>query len=46
MSVFYLRQARVRGRGPVYLRFGRSIRYKLADLETWLSQHVVRTREA
>ena len=42
MSVFYLRQARVHGRGPTYHRFGRSIRYHVADLDTWITQRVVR----
>ena len=42
MSVHYLRQARVKGRGPAYARFGRSIRYRPADLDAWLSTHMVR----
>jgi len=46
MSVHFLRQARVRGRGPAYARLGSSIRYRLSDLESWLSQRMVRTREA
>lgn len=41
MSIFYLRQRRMRGGGPSFLRFGRSIRYQLADLEAWLSGHRV-----
>ncbi len=35
MSVFYLRQARRHGGGPMYHTFGRSIRYRLSDLEEW-----------
>ncbi len=45
MSVHFLRQARVKGYGPSYARLGRSIRYRLSDLESWLSQRIVRTRE-
>jgi hypothetical protein len=41
MSVHYLRQRRVHGGGPSFLRFGRSIRYELRDLEAWLAGHRV-----
>ncbi len=41
MSVFYLRQARVDGQGPAYLRHGRAIRYRLSDLESWLHKRRV-----
>ena len=42
MSIFFLRQARVQGRGPAFLRFGRAIRYRLSDLEAWLAGRTVR----
>ena len=29
------------GRGPRYIKTGRSVRYRLADLETWIADHVV-----
>jgi len=31
----------MRGRGPAYIRIGRSIRYRIADLDRWLEQHKV-----
>jgi predicted DNA-binding transcriptional regulator AlpA len=46
MTVAYLRKARQQGRGPTYLRLGRSIRYRTPDLDAWLEKHVVRTRES
>ena len=42
MSVSFLRQARCDGNrpnrtpGPPYVRLGRSIRYRIEDLEKWL----------
>ena len=46
MSVHFLRQARVQGRGPEYVRLGRSIRYTLGALQTFLLQRTVRTCHA
>jgi excisionase family DNA binding protein len=37
-----LRQWRRRGTGPAYLKLGRSIRYRLADLEAWERSCLVR----
>ena len=45
-SVYWLRWARRQNRGPAYLQVGRSIRYRVVDLESWLEAHRVRTREA
>lgn len=36
MSLSWLAQARMRGEGPPYLKIGRSVRYRLADLDSWL----------
>lgn len=41
MSVAWLRQGRMRGRGPAFVRFGRTIRYRIVDLDLWLDQHRV-----
>ena len=41
MSRPFLRQARMRGRGPAYLRVGRSIRYLIRDLDDWMAEHRV-----
>jgi hypothetical protein len=40
-SQAYLRKSRRFGRGPAYLRIGRSIRYRIADLDAWLEAHRV-----
>ncbi len=45
MSRAWLRQGRMRGRGPSYIRTGRSIRYRITDLDVWLDAHRVETRE-
>src|SRR5687767_100651 len=41
-----LRKWRREGRGPAYVRVGRSIRYRIADLDLWLSRHRIVTRES
>jgi hypothetical protein len=38
MSAAFLRQGRMHGRGPAYVRMGRAVRYALADLDEWLSE--------
>lgn len=45
MSRSYLRQARMNGhlsgrtKGPAFIRFGRTIRYHITDLNYWLDVH-------
>ncbi len=34
-----LRQWRVLGRGPEYIKDGRIVRYAVADLERWVAEH-------
>ena len=34
-----LRQWRVQGKGPSYIKSGRFVRYSKADLELWADQH-------
>jgi hypothetical protein len=41
-----LRCWRREGRGPAYIRHGRSVRYLTRDLDDWLARHRVETREA
>jgi excisionase family DNA binding protein len=41
LSRAYLRQARAQGHGPVFIRFGRAVRYRTADLDSWLEAHRV-----
>lgn len=40
-----LRAWRMQGRGPSYIRYGRSIVYRREDLDTWLNAHRVHTRD-
>jgi predicted DNA-binding transcriptional regulator AlpA len=35
-SVASLQKDRVSGRGPVFVKLGRSVRYKPADLRAWI----------
>ncbi len=44
LSRAYLRQARMYGRGPAFVRIGRAVVYRRDDLEAFLSQHRVETR--
>jgi len=41
LSRSWLRQSRMRGAGPVYLKVGRAVRYRLVDLDEWLARHRV-----
>jgi excisionase family DNA binding protein len=38
MNPGYLAKARVTGESPVFLKIGRSVRYRKSDLDAWLSQ--------
>jgi predicted DNA-binding transcriptional regulator AlpA len=41
LSVSMLEKLRVYGGGPPYLKIGRSVRYRVADLDTWLAARLV-----
>ena len=45
MSRIWLSQSRMRGTGPVYIKLGRTIRYSISDLDTYLESHRVRRRK-
>lgn len=45
-SVAALRQWRRLGKGPAFIRAGRSIRYRIQDLDAWLDNHRVETRDS
>jgi hypothetical protein len=41
MSIAFLRACRLgRGTGPAFLKAGRSVRYRLVDLDRWLASRV------
>ena len=50
MSVSYLQHARCYGvtggggSGPVHIKLGRSVRYRVSDLERWIKENTVRSR--
>lgn len=46
MSIAYMRKARTNGRGPAYIRIGRAVRYRVADLEHFITSHRVETRDS
>jgi len=37
LSVHFFRQARHKGRGPVYFKVGARVLYRVEDLEAWLN---------
>jgi len=41
LAVSTLEKMRVYGDGPPFVKLGRSVRYRIGDLETYLAQHVV-----
>lgn len=45
MSRMFLRISRMRGTGPTYLKLGRSVRYDVRDLDSWLESRRVNTGE-
>jgi len=40
-SAAWLRQRRMHGDGPTYVKVGRSIRYRVADLDAYVAAHRV-----
>ena len=46
LTASYMRNARAEGRGPAYIRIGRTIRYRPPDLDAWLVRHRVDTRDS
>lgn len=43
LTVPYLRRARRERRGPRFLKIGKLVRYRRADIESYLSAHAVET---
>jgi hypothetical protein len=41
LSIPWLRKRRHLGDGPIFLKIGRMIRYRRADIEAYLATHVV-----
>jgi excisionase family DNA binding protein len=41
LSVRTLERMRVAGNGPRFVRMGKSIRYRLCDVEAWIASRVV-----
>ena len=39
ISYSWLRQSRVRGDGPPFIKIGRAIRYRKEDVDNWLLQN-------
>lgn len=44
-TIPYLRRARRERRGPRFLKVGKLVRYRRADIEAYLAAHAVETRE-
>jgi predicted DNA-binding transcriptional regulator AlpA len=44
-SIPYLRRTRRERRGPRYLKVGKLVRYRKADIEAYLAAHAVETRD-
>ncbi|MDW9819341.1 helix-turn-helix domain-containing protein [Sinorhizobium meliloti] len=40
ISQAYLEKLRVKGGGPLFLKLGRRVLYRLNDLEAWADKHV------
>jgi predicted DNA-binding transcriptional regulator AlpA len=39
-SESWARQSRMKGDGPPFYKIGRSVRYRLSDVEAWLAERV------
>jgi predicted DNA-binding transcriptional regulator AlpA len=44
-TIPFLRRARRERRGPQFIKVGKMVRYRRADIETYLSAHVIRTND-
>lgn len=40
LSRSFMRQARVKGTGPAFIKMGRAVRYRLEDLDAWIERRV------
>ncbi len=45
VSIAWLKKARCEGKGPHYVKIGRTVVYKLADLDAFLNAHSVRSED-
>lgn len=45
LGIPYLRRARRERRGPRFLKLGKLVRYRRADIEAYLAAHAVETRD-
>ena len=43
LSVTWLEQMRLKGNGPRFLKVGRRVLYRPADIEAWLDEHIRRS---
>lgn len=43
LSQPHLEKARVYGGGPCYIKLGRSVRYRIEDLEAWITSGIVQS---
>lgn len=41
MSVKWMQQCRCYGRGPKYIKIGRSVRYNVADLDAYITSRTI-----
>jgi len=41
LAVSTIQKLRLRGGGPKFLKLGRAVRYRVADLESWLDARVL-----
>jgi predicted DNA-binding transcriptional regulator AlpA len=39
LSRSFLKQARVKGTGPAFIKIGRAVRYRICDLSDWVSRN-------
>ena len=46
LSPSTLEKRRLNGNGPVFLKLGRSVRYRLSDLDAWIGDRVVHSTSA
>jgi len=40
VSIGYLAQARLNGTGPRYVKLGKSVRYRRADIDDWIEANL------
>jgi excisionase family DNA binding protein len=46
LSIRTMERMRLQGGGPLYVKCGRSVRYRTSDIEAWIAERIVSSTSA